>query len=599
MHPSLTTEQSEIVSLPPGAWLITAPPGCGKTEVLARRVEHILAQSDRAKSKVLVLTFTKRAADNVVTRVQARLPGHAPRVHAQRFHEFCHELLRLQAPDRLRTVYERRADRIDALRMALENEGMIKEEVELAPLLDRIELSKKTLAGEVSESSDATDDGFQAVFEAYAAQLKRMGACDFDDLVLDALDVLRQGDWPRDLYRQIYSSLLVDEAQDLNRSQYELISTLCGGALTDVMLFGDDRQSIFGFNGANIALLNQFEDDFKAQRRQLTLNFRSGRRIVKAANAVIEAVRDRKTAKLGDGPGLADGDVRVFEFSDEAQEGEGLAELIQGLLRDGVPASACHPGEERSVAPEGIAILGRSRRSLAHLEEVLEAKLGSVITSYGLEEAITSIPGQAAKWLLRSLSHPQDLVAQRHVENLDQADALVGELKSMAAVSTPETVVNALLSSLASRSVTDADTDALIASDLEWLQRVVSKKRRELGRDPSSAEFTQALTMEASRPIEGPGVRLLTIHAAKGQEFRVVCVVGMNEGSFPDFRAKTAESLEEERRLAYVAFTRASRILVLSRPQSVTTRYGARAVEPSPFLAEVQATLAQAKGKRP
>jgi superfamily I DNA/RNA helicase len=139
--------------------------------------------------------------------------------------------------------------------------------------------------------------------------------------------------------------------------------------------------------------------------------------------------------------------------------------------------------------------------------------------------------------------------------------------------------------------VEEEESDAL-ASDLEWLKRIRVQLRRKLQREPRVPEFTQELTVTSASPVEGPGVRVLTIHAAKGQEFRVVALVGLREGVFPSFYAKSAKELDEERRLAYVAVTRASRLLILARAKSWVTSYGnVRAAACSPFLTEIKAAV--------
>jgi len=607
---SLTEEQAAIVSLPAGAWLVVAPPGCGKTEVLVRRVEAVLTGSARPRSKVLVLTFTRRAAENVVARVQARLPQHVQRIHAQRFHEFCHELLRLQAPDRLRTVYERREDRLEALRLALEAEGLTYPEHALRKLLERIELAKKTLAFEDPSSVQRMDEDFKFACVAYAQQLGRMGACDFDDLILDALELLRGGDWPRDLYRQLYSTLLVDEAQDLNPSQYALLRTLIGGNLQDVMLLGDERQGIFGFNGADIRLLDAFAAEFHAGRRVLHQSFRCGRRIVAAANSIARRLQRKKAEALSEEDGFAEGQVRVVTAMSEEDEAAQIAGLLGNLLQEGLPASACHADEDRSVMAESIAVLGRTRFALEHVEGAVRSAIGAVVTSYGQEDAIASTLGRTALAVLRGLAHPRDVVVHGYlaravgrqmVASIDEgvaalelaADPDVSALGTLVRTQkSTDSLVGDVLSFLEERVQTAEGTDSnqveLLASDVAWLDRVRTRCRRDLGREPSALELTRMLAMEASRPIEGPGARILTVHAAKGQEFRVVVLVGMNEGSFPDYRADTEEQIDEERRLAYVAFTRASRVLILSRPQTRVTRYGnRRSLEPSTFLADL------------
>lgn len=611
--PTLTLEQEAVVRLPLGAWLVTASPGCGKTEVLVRRVEHVLESSGRPRSRVLVLTFTRRAAENVIERVQRTLPKQFDRVVAQRFHQFCYEVLRQQAPDRLRTLYDGKAERLLALRRALEEDGVeAGESAELERLLQRIELAKRTLAFE--HSTFALDTELASAYGAYVRYQQREKICDYDDLILDVLDLFRNGDWPVSAYRQLYGSILVDEAQDLNASQYALVAALAGAAPPDIMFLADLRQSIFAFNGADLSLLERYGSDFKAGRRSLTLSFRCGRRIVTAANAVAASLK-RTPEPLSGEASLAEGLVEIHGLIDEASEATMVAERVQALLANGLPAAACHPGERLALEPHEIAVLGRSRKSLAAVEEALRSRIGDVVTSYGRDEAVVTSLGRLALWLLRAVAHPSDAIVRQQLlaeamgtESDVVADslpeALAALLKSRRAgvkalgnaAARPDadtTMVASVLGVLeAGEGQADPDEADAMASEVEWLKRVRMQLRRTLEREPRVHEFTQALSISSAAPVEGPGVRVLTVHAAKGQEFRVVAIVGLREGMFPSFFAKTQKDLDEERRLAYVAITRASRVLLLTRPITWVTTYGnRRSALPSPYLAEIAKSL--------
>jgi DNA helicase II / ATP-dependent DNA helicase PcrA len=612
--PTLTQEQAQVVALPPGAWLVTAPPGCGKTEVLVRRVEHLLEVSGRPRSRVLVLTFTRRAAENVIVRVQRTLPKHAERVVAQRFHQFCHEVLRQQAPTRVRNLYEGRAERLLALRRALDEEGLEFDNLRDEELLQQIELAKKTLAFEQPEFAHSE---LRPAFDAYVSYQQRERICDYDDLVLDVLELFRTGDWPLSAYRQLYGSVLVDEAQDLNASQYALIEALAGGDSRDVMLLADQRQSIFAFNGADLSLLDRFVKKFRAGRRSLTLSFRCGRRIVTAANAVASLLR-RAPEALNIKAVVAEGAVEIHEAFDEAAEATWVTERILGLLESGLPANACHTGERLTLEPSEVAVLGRSRKSLAAVEQELRSRVGRVVTSYGRDESLGSSAGRAALWLLRAVAHPSDVIIRQQLlssalgaepefapENLNAALSLLAgsdrpEVVAFADAAlqpgSDTSLVTNVIGILESREGHEEPEEAdALSSDIEWLKRIRVQLRRTLQREPRVSEFTQSLTVTSASPIEGPGVRILTVHAAKGQEFRVVAVVGLRDGMFPTFFAKTPKEIDEERRLAYVAITRASRLLVLTRASTWVTSYGNRRNSvPSPFLKEVAATLPDA-----
>ena len=612
--PDLTDEQRAIVELPLGAWLVTAPPGCGKTEVLVRRVEHLLAQSGRKRSRVLVLTFTRRAAENVIERTKRTLPEQAERVVAQRFHQFCHEVLRQQAPGRLRTVYEGKAERLLALGRALEEEGLdVPGATDLDRLLGAIELAKKKLTAQ-APGGFGEEEGLKAAYLAYLSYQQRQGICDFDDLVLDVLALFRSGEWPVSVYRQLYGSVLLDEAQDLNPSQYALVSALLGPKPADVMLLADQHQSIFAFNGTDLGLLRRFAQDYSAGEKKLSLSFRCGKRIVVAANAVAPKIR-RTPDRLDPGASLAEGAVELIAGEDEDTEARLVVARIRQLLDTGLPAKACHPGEERTIEPREVAILGRSRRNLLPLEREL-ARCGlQLLTSYGREEIVSSALARTAVLFLRAVAHPSDEVLRHQ---------LVESAKPSAAEARPATLADAIrlvpelacgrLAAVGASVVAGGDDGRLVGrtldalreapaslsedeafafvTDREWLDGVRASLRRTLQREPTALEFAQELAVTSAVPAEGPGVRVLTMHAAKGQEFRLVAIVGMREGSFPSFYANTPKEIEEERRLAYVAITRASRVLLLSRAKTWLTSFGNhRAAVASPFLVQISAAL--------
>ncbi|MEQ1734958.1 MAG: ATP-dependent helicase [Rhodoglobus sp.] len=606
---TLTPEQDEIVHLPPGAWLVTALPGCGKTEVLARRVEHLLQTSGRRRSRILVLTFTARAAQEVTERVRQTLPEHADRAIAQTFHQFAAEVLRQQGPNLQRDLYSDRAERLLALRNALAEEEVGLGAVGLDRLLNEIELAKKTLA---FERGEPPDERLRRAFDAYTRYQERERVCDFDDLILDVIGLFRAPSGPVSIYRQLYGSVLVDEAQDLNRSQYELLRSLVAPK-ADVMLMADDRQSIFSFNGADVGLLEQFERDFSAGRKRLTMSFRCGRRIVVAANLIASKLNRVLPEHLREDIALAEGALEVAEFPDEATEARAVQERIAQLLANGLPAIACHPGERLSLEPQEIAVLGRSRFALAAVEDALRATGRNVVVSYDREDTIGSSIGRSAVLLLRVVSHPSDLVVREQLVRSVTRTASIppslsetigylasfgdAKLAAMAKIAlggeSDSQLVGAVIAALASPTPMDEEEAALCSSDVEWLGRIRGAVRRRVGRDPTPSEFVRELAMPMGGTVaHASGIRILTVHAAKGQEFRVVILVGMSEGTFPSYRATSERELDEERRLAYVAITRASRLLCVMRPRSRLTAAGnAKYTEASRFMMELNGSL--------
>lgn len=605
---SLTSEQWGVVNAPPGAWLVTAPPGCGKTEVLTRRIERLLTQSGRRRSRVLVLTFTRRAAQGVVERVRQALPAHTDRVVAQTFHQFALELLRQQAPSTMKTLHAGRAERLLALRSALDGMPVPAWQSHLDQVLNEIELAKKNRS---FEDPTGMSPDLRAAFDAYVSYQQREGICDFDDLILDATELLRSLPSVSAVYRQLFTSVLVDEGQDLNRSQYEFLRALLGDSPNDVMILADDRQSIFAFNGADVRLLDAFVAQYSAKRFALTMSFRCGRQIVSAANIIASRLGKVTPDLLRDDPVLASGSVEILRFTHEREEALAVVDRIAGLLAHGLPQHACHQGERLALLPEEIVVLGRSRYALAEVERCLRERTGGrIFVSYDREDTLTSSAAQSVVWLMRVLSRPSDRISMvRLAENVSMASWVGTGLSSLLANANGPFEefhdhlrrwkeghaggeVSAVLTALDSAQPLTGEDAAALASDREYLGRIRAALRRKFSRDPTPAEFVQELAVSSTPDSQAPGVRVMTVHAAKGLEFRVVFVVGLAAGVFPSYRAKTDKEQEEERRLAYVAFTRASRLLVLTYPSVRRAGSGSpMGVEPSPFISELRASM--------
>jgi DNA helicase-2/ATP-dependent DNA helicase PcrA len=376
------------------------------------------------------------------------------------------------------------------------------------------------------------------------------------------------------------------------------------------MFFADDRQSVFGFNGADVRLLEHFVSDFSAGRRKLTLSFRCGRQIVAASNALGAKLQRVVPDQLRDDVSLAEGLVQSTEFPDERAEAVGVVDRIAELLRGGLPASACHAGERLTVLPDEVGVLGRNKYALAAVEAELRGRFGDIFVSYDRDDAIASSTGLFASWLLRAVAHPSDsIVRQRLLESASMtgvaSPSLSNALQRLAASANPlfaglasaaldrgaeQMLVAAVVDSLQTAQTPGDDEQQALAADVAWLGRVRTQLRRQLSRDPTPSEFVREMTMNAAPSARAPGVRLMTIHAAKGLEFRVVVVVGLGEGIFPSYRAKSTTDADEERRLAYVAVTRASRVLLLSVPRTRLSAAGmVMQVQPSRFIAEVLA----------
>lgn len=612
--PRLTPPQEAVVAIMEGSYTVIAPPGSGKTEIVARRIMRLLEKTSGEPTRVLALTFTKKAAAEMASRVRRVLREDSARATVTNFHGFYFDILRHYGSligirgDPI--VYESDDDRVEALRSALVDEGIrgVEETVErreCVAVLEQIGVLKRTLRmpDTVSDSVSVGGIPLRAAYVGYEGVLRRAGALDFDDILLRTHELLAQFPRVAKHYRSLYRYILVDEGQDTNRAQYENLKLICGTGPANVMIFADPSQSIYRFSGAGPEYLAEFERDFSASRIPLTDNFRCAKAIATAAGLLLPT--GQRSFAAG-----AEGCVEVVTYPDEESEGAGTLDWIVKCLAEGLPPAFLAQGEESEVTPESVAVLARSRLQLRavlrHLQEghveyqfatgaggifdtqaystlYLAMKVVASPTDIVLRHALTGRLGESAA--AASMSDPVEAVLQRVARQLEDDER---RLLECLAASGPMFSVTDTMDRLVGvvPELTSTENDDLTVGDWEMLTQRWSFFRNTTEESRRSwRDWLLRLTDDA-RP-ERPGVRVYTVHAAKGLEFRAVQIVGLNEGSFPDFRSSTPEEVEEERRLCYVAATRSSRLLRLSRPRVRATRYGSRTQVASRFIGEM------------
>jgi DNA helicase-2/ATP-dependent DNA helicase PcrA len=620
-----TPEQKAIIDLDEGCFLVEAPPGSGKTQVLTERVRRLLLTSPSTENfRVLALTFTTKAAETLRSRVAETLnDSAAKRVNADTFHGFALSMLRSYG-DRVAfpsspTIYERQSDRRDALARGIEEEGFgPRSPKDLDGILKDISAHKRAL----QLPEDLDDPELALFYRAYQRVLSDCAACDFDDLLLLAWRLLSEHPRVADHYRRLYRYILVDEAQDTSRVQYEILKALCTDKHRSVMLVADKSQGIYGFAGATPEFLDAFVVDFTAQRLPLTQNFRSARVIVQLANELV-AHDDRLRKPAQDVVG-ATGYVSACVRPTEAAEADLVVRCVQRLLDGGLKPEWLVDGERASLDPEDIAILGRSRYCLSsvladlpkagvpHFFSAGEAGLFESPTVRLLVDGLrlvnnpndqVTMRALAKAWRVANAKSPAELLAVIGVDG--RAAPIVALLTRMLGTSPPFDVNPFMLEAIAlvkamaakAETATDAsviDEAARLATDANTFDERWSQYRGPLApMQRSVGGFLGSLALSGRSVVRGAGVRVLTIHAAKGLEFRAVFVVGMNEGTLPDFRCLDEGGIKEERRSTYVAITRAGRFLMLTRPASRETPWGAiQQLVESRFIKEMKLVMA-------
>lgn len=624
----LTEIQREAVGWGDGALLVLAGPGSGKTQVLTCRIASLLDAGRDDSFRVLALTFTNKAADEMKERVETFVPGLEERASIGTFHSFCGQVLRQHGihlgikPDF--AIYSQDDDRKAVLEDALKRAGMTADGVRYLGLIDRMKTMLIEPKDAVSRLTSVADS--QAVAQAYDAyenELRRLNVLDFNSLIFEAFRLFSTFPAIAARYRRSYPYWLLDEFQDTNDAQYRLIRTMAGDEFKNVFAVADDDQIIYQWNGASFRQIQRFRADFQPQLIQLPTNYRCPPAIVAAANRLVAYNVQRTEAKKPLVAGktelkLPEQDhiqLRIFE-TDEI-EAEKIAEEIATRGKD---------------QWSQITVLARTRASLEKMLKALQtAQVSAVIAQRRddflsaevrwlvacLVQAVRPLDRRNAAVLIDAFNRFADIrIAVGQVLSDAEASgaayfstwivAARGELDSSSPNLAPleaaarldaasaKTVIDSILTNLDARMTGDRP-DPDLQEDLAAWREIYSDITRHLGRNFSLDEFLQQLQLRSKAPSpQANTVTLMTVHGAKGREFDYVYVIGLAEDILPSFQSRQkgdhSPEMEEERRNCFVAITRAKESLILSRANT----YRGWSKQPSRFLVEMG--LAQPDG---
>jgi DNA helicase-2/ATP-dependent DNA helicase PcrA len=445
------------------------------------------------------------------------------------------------------------------------------------------------------------DDLERRVLEGYDNELRASNAYDFDDLLLLAYRLLSGNPKLAEFYQRLYKFVCIDEAQDLNEAQYAVICALCGDSFKNVMMVGDPKQSIYGFNTSSPEYMGRFKTEFNAQRIGLTENFRSSKAVVNVARSL-----DPNYLVAAQLPiqGLAE----LIVGDDEEDEAKRIVDQIQILFDNG------HPDVEGDIVPSKCAILGRTRFALLAVEKKLRERTIPFYKRLTANHENESEVVDDFQLALRVVANPRDrvhfaaLAKKWKVSEPGATNNAAETLASMARAASSvrgraSTVVEAVASVLRNTARLDLMSAFAVLTDYadlldegekltiyedvavfrqEWDQYLRSDSPTQ-----NIAAFMSSKALGATQKASREGVALLTVHSSKGLEFDVVFIAGMAEGSFPDYRSSTGHELLEERRNAFVAVTRSKRLLYLSYPLTKMMPWGDRRKQsPSRFIKE-------------
>lgn len=630
----LNPQQAEAVINTEGPMLIMAGAGSGKTKVLTCRVANLLQKGVRPY-RILAITFTNKAAAEMRERVNNMSGPAAKDVWLFTFHAFCARFLRMEI-DKLPgyggnfAIYDT-ADSQNLIKQILKEMNLDDKRFQPSGILSRISNAKNALqdaAAFARQAGDFYEQKVADIYSRYEQKLQLNNALDFDDLLMLSIKLLQENKEVREKYQDRFDYLLVDEYQDTNHAQY-LLTKFLAAKHRNICVVGDADQSIYGWRGADIQNILDFEKDYPdAKVIKLEQNYRSTQIILNAANAVIENNTGRKPKNLWT-ENKSGADIIYFQAVDERDEARFVIEQLQNLQRT----------ENKKLGD--MAILYRTNTQSRIFEEML-IKSG---ISYNMVGGLKFYERKEIKDIiayLRVIFNPADSLSLLRIINVPKrgiGDASLAKIQAYAAannVSLFEAVSNAAaIDGLSSRFVSKLDDLAGIIFELMNLaneapvEDLIDRVLRDTGyleeleneRTPQAQSRIDNLhelisvaqefaASEEENNLENflahvalvsdiddtelgeDAITLMTLHSSKGLEFPVVFLVGMEEGLFPHARTLMDETeIEEERRLCYVGITRAKEKLFLSSTKMRTIYGNTVTYPPSRFLQEIPARL--------
>ncbi|WP_300343624.1 DNA helicase PcrA [Nesterenkonia sp.] len=654
----LNPQQKEAVLHTGSPLLIVAGAGSGKTRVLTQRIAHLVQTGAARPHEILAITFTNKAAREMKGRIARLIGPAAERMWISTFHSSCVRILRSEAATIGRkstfTIYDA-ADSLRLITQIAKEHQLDPKRFNPRAIRNKISALKNELVDAEDYSAKAPGEPFSeavaTIFGEYTQRLRAANAYDFDDLLAETVYMFEAFPAVLDNYRRRFRHVLVDEYQDTNHAQYRFIRQLTGPDYevqtppAELTVVGDSDQSIYAFRGADIRNIVEFERDYpQARVIKLEQNYRSTQNILSAANAVISQNPSRTEKNLwtenGSGPAVV-----VHTAHSESDEAEWISRTIDAL------------GDEHGIRPSDVAVFYRTNAQSRSLEERLihrgipyrviggtrfydrkeikdalaylhvinnpddDVNLRRILNEpkRGIgdraEGAVAALASRDRISFFEALRRAEEApaIAARSVKAIGSFVRMMDDVAALAASEQPSVVLEAVLEQSGMMAALRESKDLQDESRADNLGELVAvmKEYEATSEAPSLADFLEQVSLiadadaipsagdeESQRLAAEQGqVTLMTLHTAKGLEFPVVFLTGMEHGVFPHQRSMgDAEQLAEERRLAYVGLTRAEQRLYLTRAESRSLWGQVQYNPPSQFLADLPEELVEYSG---
>ena len=593
---SMNKAQREAVTRGEGPLLLLAGPGSGKTFTIVNRILFLIEQGIPPE-KILVVTFTKEAAISMQCRFR-RISDQFYPVNFGTFHSVFYHILKESGGFRHKSLIldsQKKKLLIPILKHINEKTGdnTAQEEEDVLTILSAISFYKNTgnLEKATEKLSLPVKTNFTEIWKAYCAAMSEEALADFDDMLFECRKLLKEDRREAEYWRKRFSHILIDEFQDINPVQYEVLKLLSEKP-NNIFAVGDDDQSIYGFRGSNPELMRRFEEEFCAEKLLLNINYRCGKEILDASSAVIRENRNRFVKEFKSAPGKeinsGNGKVILRSFPDKTAEIEFVSERLKLWLK------------EYKEDDELCAVLFRTnadmQRIAAELKRVgvpylMKEKVQSIYEHFIVKDIMAYLLLAAGEWrreyLIRIINRPSRYISREAIGEgrslkdmreyyernggkevyrdiimrIEQLERQLNCLKRMSV----NTAINYILKAVGYENFLKIQTAGNKEKQEEW-NEIIDWLKTDASKYRSAAEWkkmqeafndSQKTEKRKNTKEAKEKIRLMTIHGAKGLEFHTVIVPDCNEKNFPHGNMPDSSCVEEERRLLYVAMTRA------------------------------------------